>query len=84
MVTICQVIHQKQKEDGQFVRESSHSKDDDPKFETWEAENSMIMPWLLHSMQPKISKSLLFLSTAKEIWEVMTFIFKGGDKGSSL
>ncbi|RVW71917.1 hypothetical protein CK203_052516 [Vitis vinifera] len=43
-------------------------KDDDPKFETWEAENSMIMPWLLHSMQPKISKSLLFLSTAKEIW----------------
>ena len=69
---------------GDLLEKVPIPKDDDPKLETWEAENSMIMPWLLHSMQPKISKSLLFLSTAKEIWEVMTFIFKGGDKGSSL
>ena len=69
---------------GDLLEKAPIPKDDDPKFETWEAENSMIMPWLVHSMQPEISKSLLFLSTAKEIWEVMTFIFKGGDKGSSL
>ena len=53
---------------GDLLEKVPIPKDDDPKFETWEAENSMIMPWLLHSMQPKISKSLLFLSTAKEIW----------------
>ncbi|KAL6311036.1 hypothetical protein AAG906_015929 [Vitis piasezkii] len=61
---------------GNLLQKVPIPKDDDPKFETWEAENSMIMPWLVHSMQPEISKSLLFLSTAKEIWEVMTFIFK--------
>ena len=28
---------------------------------------SMVMSWLLYSMQPKISQTYLFLSTAKEI-----------------
>ena len=69
---------------GDLLEKVPIPKDDYPKLETWEAENSMIMPLLLHFMQPKINKALLFLSTAKEIWEVMTFIFKGGDKGSSL
>ncbi|KAL6314612.1 hypothetical protein AAG906_026954 [Vitis piasezkii] len=50
---------------GDLLEKVPIPKDDDPKFETWEVENSMIMP----------CKSLLFLSTAKEIWEVMAFIF---------
>ncbi|KAL6314821.1 hypothetical protein AAG906_027172 [Vitis piasezkii] len=54
---------------GDLLEKVPIPQDDDPKFETWEAENSMIMPWLLHSIQPEISKPLPFLSTAKEIWE---------------
>ena len=61
MVAICQVIRQKHEEDGLFVR------GDDPKFKAWKAENSIIMSWLLHSMQPEISKPLLFLLMAREI-----------------
>ncbi|RVW71961.1 hypothetical protein CK203_052520 [Vitis vinifera] len=57
---------------GDLLEKVPIPKDDNPKFETWEAENSMIMPWLLHSIQPEISKPLPFLSTAKEIWEAMT------------
>ena len=57
---------------GDLLEKVPIPKDDDPKFETWETENSMIMPWLFHSIQPEISKPLPFLSTAKEIWEAMT------------
>ncbi|KAL5580296.1 hypothetical protein UlMin_012738 [Ulmus minor] len=57
---------------GYVLGRTSSPKEDDPMFETWEAENSMVMSWLLHSMQPEISKPLLFLSTAKEIWDAVT------------
>ena len=55
---------------GDLLEKVPIPKDDNPKFETWEAENSMIMPWLLHSIQLEISKPLPFLSTAKEIWKL--------------
>ena len=27
----------------------------DPTYEVWEIENSLVMSWLMHSMQPRIS-----------------------------
>ena len=42
---------------------------DDLKYEVWDAKNSMVMSWLLHSMQLEIGKTYLLLSTAKDIWE---------------
>ena len=32
----------------------------------------MVMSWLLHSMQPEINQTYLFLSTAKEIWDAIS------------
>ncbi|XP_030518235.1 uncharacterized protein LOC115731700 [Rhodamnia argentea] len=43
----------------------------DPKFQTWDEEDSSIMSWLWSSMQPEISKNYMFLPTAKEIWEAV-------------
>ena len=43
----------------------------DPKYEIWEAQNSMIMSWLLNSMQPEIRKTYLLLPTARDIWEAV-------------
>ena len=52
----------------------------DPNFESWEAENSLIMSQLLNSMQPEMAKPFLFLSTAKEIWDALTHTYsKQGD-----
>jgi hypothetical protein len=42
----------------------------DPTYDKWEAENSTIMSWLLHSMQPEIGQEYLFLHIAKEVWDV--------------
>ncbi|RDX83661.1 hypothetical protein CR513_35397, partial [Mucuna pruriens] len=42
---------------------------DDPKFEAWDDEDSLIMTWLWNSMTPEISPNYMFYSSAREIWE---------------
>ncbi|XP_044504086.1 uncharacterized protein LOC123224478 [Mangifera indica] len=42
---------------------------DDPMFEAWDEEDSMIMSWLWDSMDPMISDTCMFFATAKEIWD---------------
>ena len=37
-------------------------------FQRWQSENSMVMSWLINSMQPTISRTFMFLRTAKDIW----------------
>ena len=40
-----------------IIRTARPLLESDPKYEIWEVENSMVMSWLLHSMQPAISKT---------------------------
>ena len=42
---------------------------DDQRFFMWDEEDSQIMSWLWNSIQPEMSHTCMFLSTAKEIWE---------------
>ena len=46
-------------------------KSSDPLFTGWDIEDSMLMSWLWGSMQPELSKNYMFLSTAKDIWEMV-------------
>lgn len=41
----------------------------------WEAENAIVMAWLVNSMEPKISRTYLFYKTACEIWKVVQEIY---------
>ena len=47
----------------------------DPSYDKWESENSLIMAWLINSMEVDIGKTYLFLSTAQEIWETVQEAF---------
>ncbi|KAA8542957.1 hypothetical protein F0562_024120 [Nyssa sinensis] len=40
----------------------------DPMLKQWRSSNSLVMSWLLNSMQPHISRGFLFLKTTYEIW----------------
>ena len=42
---------------------------EDPAYTTWDAENSMVMTWLVNSMEEEISSNYLCYSTAKELWD---------------
>ena len=44
-------------------------KPEDPKFNTWDEEDSMTMSWLWNSMEPEISKNCMFVTIANKIWE---------------
>ncbi|RVW35006.1 Retrovirus-related Pol polyprotein from transposon RE1 [Vitis vinifera] len=44
---------------------------DDPNLKTWRSENSLVIAWLINSMEPAIGKSHLFLPTAKDVWEAV-------------
>jgi gag-polypeptide of LTR copia-type len=37
--------------------------------EEWKTTDQMIMSWLLSTMEPKISNTLMYSATSKEIWE---------------
>lgn len=43
----------------------------DPKFETWDEQDLLVMSWLWNSMLPEISDTCMFLGTAKEIWDTV-------------
>ena len=42
---------------------------DDPAHVTWDAENSMVMTWLVNSMEEDISSNYMCYPTAQELWE---------------
>ncbi|RVW67172.1 hypothetical protein CK203_062504 [Vitis vinifera] len=42
---------------------------DDPNYAIWDAENSMVMTWLVNSMEENISSNYMCYPTAQEIWE---------------
>ena len=42
---------------------------DDPSYPEWDVQNSMVMAWLTHSMEEKISDTYLFYSNAKGMWD---------------
>jgi len=41
----------------------------DPLFDSWDAENSMIMTWLVNSMEEDISSNYMCYPTAQELWD---------------
>nr|KYP59601.1 hypothetical protein KK1_015037 [Cajanus cajan] len=40
----------------------------DPSYNSWDAENSIVMTWLIKSMELKIGRTYLFCKTSHEIW----------------
>ncbi|CAJ2662733.1 unnamed protein product [Trifolium pratense] len=43
----------------------------DPLHQQWKSENSMIIAWLVSTMEPGIGKPYMFLPSAKDVWEAV-------------
>ncbi|KAL5777605.1 hypothetical protein ACOSP7_010531 [Xanthoceras sorbifolium] len=54
---------------GYLTGEKKEPKPEDPAYSTWDAENSMVMTWLVNSMTEDISGNYMCYSTAKELWD---------------
>jgi len=53
-----------------------------PIYVTWLSGDYFVMTWLLNSLKMKISGSVMFLTTAKEMWETLKVMY-GNEKNPS-
>ena len=56
---------------GHLTGEISKLAAGDPNLKKWQSENSLVIAWLINSMEPAIGKPHLFLPTAKDVWEAV-------------
>lgn len=56
----------------------------DPSFKKWKSENSLIMSWLINSMEPTIGKLYLFLPTAKDVWDAVRDCYSDLENSSQI
>ena len=54
---------------GYLTGDKKAPKADDPLYAIWDAENSMIMSWLVNSMEEEIGANYMCYPTAYELWE---------------
>ena len=54
---------------GYLTGETTAPEKFDSAYATWDAENSMIMAWLVNAMEEDISANYMCYSTAKELWD---------------
>jgi len=54
-----------------------------PLVSQWERRNAMVISWLLHSIRKDIATSVLFCSTAKQIWEELELRY-GQSQGTKI
>ncbi|KAK6930599.1 Retrotransposon Copia-like, N-terminal [Dillenia turbinata] len=47
----------------------------DSTYNQWEAENSLVMSWLINSMQPHISKGYLLFNNVHKIWSAVSLTY---------
>ncbi|KAI5434790.1 hypothetical protein KIW84_021561 [Lathyrus oleraceus] len=57
---------------------------DDPRYAIWDAENSMVMTWLVNSMEEDISSNYMCYSTTKKIWDSLIETYSGHGNKSQI
>ena len=50
--------------------------DTDPTYVTWFTGDYSVMIWLLNSLEEKISSSVMFLPTAKNMWDILKVMYE--------
>ena len=56
----------------------------EPGFRKWKIENSMIMSWLINSMNNDIGENFLLFGTAKDIWDAAKETYSSSENISEL
>ena len=57
---------------------------DDPSLNTWEMNNSLVMSWLIHSMDSRLGELYLLYPTAKAIWDARKLAYSDLEDSSQM
>ena len=44
-------------------------------YETWQADNSMVLAWLINSMEAEVSQNFILCDTAKQLWDTINLMY---------
>lgn len=69
---------------GYLTGEKKAPAEEDSAYEVWDAENSMIMAWLVNSMEEEISSNYMCYPTAKELWENVVQMYSDFENQSQI
>ena len=56
---------------GHLTGEVKKPVNNDPHLKSWRSENSLVIAWLINSMESSIGKPFLFIPIAKEVWDAI-------------
>ncbi|KAK4846125.1 hypothetical protein QYF36_013329 [Acer negundo] len=56
----------------------------DPTYKTWLAKNSIVLAWLINSMEPKISRRYLYFKIVKEVWNAACLMYSNLGNASQI
>lgn len=66
---------------GYLTGDLSSPKSTDTSYQQWVVENSLVLSWLINSMEPQISRRYLWFKTAKYVWDATRRMYS--DLGNS-
>ncbi|KAK3007413.1 hypothetical protein RJ639_014792 [Escallonia herrerae] len=69
---------------GHFTEDVRQPAASNPSLSSWRFENSLIITWLINSMEPTIGKTYLFLHTAKDVWEAVRETYSDVENSSQI
>ncbi|XP_022883696.1 uncharacterized protein LOC111400518 [Olea europaea var. sylvestris] len=69
---------------GHLTGETTKPAADDPNVKRWQSKNSLIIGWLINSMEPTIGKPHLFLPTTKDVWEAVWDLYLDLENSSQI
>ncbi|XP_073062852.1 uncharacterized protein [Primulina eburnea] len=69
---------------GYLTGETTIPAETEPTFKTWRSENSLVMAWLLNSMELSIAKPHMFMKTAKEVWDSIRETYSDSENSSQI
>lgn len=69
---------------GFLTGESAAPDPNDPKFQQWDADNSMVLTWLINSMEIDIGRTYMFYPTAASLWTAIKETYSDLDNASQV
>ena len=69
---------------GHLTGEVTQPASNDPSLKKWRSEDSLVIAWLINSMEPAIGKPHLFLPTAKDVWEAVRDCYSNLENSSQI
>lgn len=69
---------------GYLTGETKEPAPEDPGYSTWDAENSMVITWLVNSMEEEINSNYMCYHTVKELWDNINIMYSDLDNQSQV